>query len=325
MDLIAPLFPTRMPFSAHPWLRTQDLDEAAQLLCSQLEERELKPCSNHRPDIHFTLQHLDQMKLFGADWGLAVNVRSRPLASWHGILPLRGAISCRLDGRTAQPGELLLFTPGHEVDVLWHANARAVVISLEAACLQDHVRAHHRAELSRKATSGIQLIDARHPAMSNLSNLLQLVESDATSPNGLLSTPVGQKHLLHLFCENLLQIIPGNDELHQRSLLPGVVKRVVDYIHAHLDQPLSFDELVAVSGASRRTLESAFRRSLGTSPRRYIQQRRLEALRELLLRHRPGEVQLSELAYRWGFSQPSHFTSAYKQAFGELPSQTLAR
>jgi AraC-like DNA-binding protein len=44
-----------------------------------------------------------------------------------------------------------------------------------------------------------------------------------------------------------------------------------------------------------------------------------------LLRHQPGELQLSELAFRWGFAQPSHFTTAYKQAFGELPSHTLSR
>ncbi|MCY1436564.1 Helix-turn-helix domain protein [compost metagenome] len=82
---------------------------------------------------------------------------------------------------------------------------------------------------------------------------------------------------------------------------------------------------MTVSGASRRSLEQACQRSLGTSPQRYIQRCRLDAIRELLLRHQPGELQLSELAFRWGFAQPSHFTTAYKQAFGELPSQTLAR
>jgi len=99
----------------------------------------------------------------------------------------------------------------------------------------------------------------------------------------------------------------------------------VDYIQAHLEGPLDMTELVKISTASRRSLEHAFQRSLQTSPARYHRRCRLEALRHLLQRHGPDELQLADLAYRWGYSQPSHFTACYKEAYGELPSETLAR
>jgi AraC-like DNA-binding protein len=315
---------SRMPFAGRPWLVSRDLDEAAECLNSQVDERSLRPGRRGEADICLNLQALPQMKLFGADWGREMNIRSLPLASWHGILPLRGAVSSRPDDQLACAGELLMFTPGYEVDVLWHEGTQAVVIALETACLADHLKQHHQAELTAVPAQA-QLIGHTHPALASLANLLRLLDSEAGSPSGLLATPIGQQHLQHLFCENLLHLIPSLSTLPQRSLLPGIVKRAVDYIHAHLDQPLCTTQLVAISGASRRSLEQAFQRSLGTSPHRYLQRCRLDAIRELLLRHQPGEVQLSELAFRWGFTQPSHFTTAYKQAFGELPSQTLSR
>ncbi len=314
----------RLPFAGQPWLASRDLDEVATLLSSQVEKRSLQPCRRGQADIRFNMQAMPQLKLFGADWGLEIGVRSLPLANWHAILPLQGGVSSRPDGQSAAAGELLVFTPGHEVDVVWHEGTQAVVIALDAACLVDHVKRHHRSEVTRVPAQA-QLIGRQHPALVSLGNLLGLVDREAGSPSGLLATPIGQQHLQHLFCENLLHLIPSLSTLPQRSLLPGTVKRVVDFIHAHLDQPLCISQLVAVSGASRRSLEQAFQRSLGTSPQRYIQRCRLEAIRELLLRHQPGELQLSELAFHWGFAQPSHFTTAYKQAFGELPSQTLAR
>lgn len=317
----------RLPFAASPLLRSRNLDEAQGLLNSHIEERRVQPCGRGETDIHFTLQPLQplqQLKLFGAGFGRKVRVSSSPLACWHGILPLRGAVSSRSDGQQAGSGELLMFTPGHEVDVVWHEGTQAIVLALDASLLSDHVMRHHQAEAARLPAQA-QLIGRQHPAVLSLGNLLRLVDSDTGNSSGLLTSAAGQVHMQHLFCENLLHLIPSLSALPQRSLLPGTVKRVVDFIQAHLDQPLCISQLVSVSGASRRSLEQAFRHSLGTSPQRYIQNCRLRAIRELLLHHRPGEVQLSELAFRWGFTQPSHFTTAYKQVFGELPSQTLSR
>ncbi|MBD7977184.1 helix-turn-helix transcriptional regulator [Pseudomonadaceae bacterium Sa2CUA2] len=314
----------RLPFFKKPWLSSRNLDEAAALLCSQIEERNLQPCAEGEADIHFTLQAMPQLKLFGADFGQKVRVSSLALANWHAILPLRGSVTSLLEGHTAEAGDMMLFTPGYEVDAVWHKGTQAVVLTLETVSLAEHVMRHHQIEMSNPSTQA-QVITRDNPALVSLGNLLRLVDSEVASPVGLLATPAGQQHIQHLFCENLLHLIPSLRNLPPRSVLPGTVKRVVDYIHAHLEKPLCISLLVSVSGTSRRSLEQAFRVSLGTSPQRYIKNCKLKVIRDLLLRHQPGEVQLSELAHRWGFAQPSHFTTAYKQAFGEPPSKTLAR
>ena len=42
-----------------------------------------------------------------------------------------------------------------------------------------------------------------------------------------------------------------------------------------------------------------------------------------LTRADPWQVTVSEVAYRWGFTHLGRFAGAYRERFGETPSQTL--
>jgi AraC-like DNA-binding protein len=65
-------------------------------------------------------------------------------------------------------------------------------------------------------------------------------------------------------------------------------------------------------------LSRLFRRSTGFTLHEYQQQLRLRASLELLLDSRDG---LSEVAMRLGFSNHSHFTSAFRRQFGMTPRE----
>lgn len=316
----------QLPFASQPLLSTQDYDQAAQQInCNLAEERHVEPArAGASANIQLTLHSLPAIKLFGGHWGDAVHIQSSPLACWHGILPLSGGISCRKGDVRADVGELLLFAPEHEIDVTWHAETRAIVMAVDTGLLRRHMQDQHQRELPGSNQRTLR-ISREHPALASLGHLLQLTDAELRDGGGMLQSSVGQQHLQSLFCESLLHLMPGFASGGHRPVLPGLLKRVVDYIQANLGQALSMDELVVISGASRRSLEQAFRLNLQTSPMRYVLQCRLQAARDSLRRSQPGELQLTDLAFRLGFSQASHFTHAYKKAFGELPSDTLAR
>jgi AraC family transcriptional regulator, ethanolamine operon transcriptional activator len=83
-------------------------------------------------------------------------------------------------------------------------------------------------------------------------------------------------------------------------------------------------EVARRSGYSLRSLELIFRRSVGMPPDRYFMNMRLNgALRDLVAAG-PG-CSVTEVATRWGFKHLSRFAEHYRRAFGELPSQSLAR
>ncbi|MEM5385197.1 AraC family transcriptional regulator [Paraburkholderia phymatum] len=92
-----------------------------------------------------------------------------------------------------------------------------------------------------------------------------------------------------------------------------------DYLHAALERPVTLDELAAASGRDRWSLSRDFRAFFGTSPHRYLTMRRLDAVREALLR---GQT-LADAAAAAGFADQSHMTRHFMAAYGVTPSRWL--
>ena len=73
-----------------------------------------------------------------------------------------------------------------------------------------------------------------------------------------------------------------------------------------------------------KNFELIFRNGVGMTPGRWFMNIRLNgALRELI--SPTADTSVTEVATRWGFRHLSRFAEQYRRAFGELPSQTLAR
>ena len=109
-----------------------------------------------------------------------------------------------------------------------------------------------------------------------------------------------------------------------RSVWPCTVRRAIDYIHAHLDAPVTLAELVAVTGVPGRTLLKHFKDHHGVSPIRYWRNQRLGQVRKNLLLARDGET-VTDVATTWGFNHLGRFALEYTRRFGESPSQTRRR
>jgi transcriptional regulator GlxA family with amidase domain len=95
------------------------------------------------------------------------------------------------------------------------------------------------------------------------------------------------------------------------------------YIAAHLDAPLSIDELAARAGQSPRSFHRHFLAAVGEPPARFVETLRLERARTLL-QHR---LSLKEIASESGFGDPVRLSRAFERRFGIKPSifrETLA-
>ena len=126
----------------------------------------------------------------------------------------------------------------------------------------------------------------------------------------------------------LLTQLPHNysaDLLHDaRVPLPHHVKKARDYIEEHLDEPISLATLSELCGVSVRTLQNGFKQFLQQAPVEYIRDRRLSAIHESLKQGTACET-VTDILLRHGINSFGHFSSAYRQRYGCLPSDTLRR
>lgn len=89
-----------------------------------------------------------------------------------------------------------------------------------------------------------------------------------------------------------------------------------------LDTPLSVLDLCEALRVSRRTLQNSFQVVTGMRPVEYLRNLRLNAVRRRLMSTSLAEAGVGEIAGQMGFYHLSHFSGAYRELFGEYPSQT---
>ncbi len=104
---------------------------------------------------------------------------------------------------------------------------------------------------------------------------------------------------------------------------PHCVRLAEAYIDANWNCPIMIENLVEVSGVSARSLFNAFKRWRGLTPAAFARKIRLE--RSLSLLSKAESVSVTAVALACGFSSLGHFAREYRDMFGELPSQTVAR
>jgi AraC-like DNA-binding protein len=113
-------------------------------------------------------------------------------------------------------------------------------------------------------------------------------------------------------------------ERDPRAGAPWLVRRAEEYIEAHWDQPINIDAVVKITGTSARSIFRTFQRSRGYSPMAFAKMVRLQRARELL--SVPNEkTTVTGIAVKCGFANLGHFAKDYREAFGHLPSELLAR
>ena len=105
-------------------------------------------------------------------------------------------------------------------------------------------------------------------------------------------------------------------------LLPRSVRKAIDLLRGDLGYPWRIDELALLCVVPRRTLEKHFKRFVGCSPLEFLRKERLNQARRNLLRA-PPDANVTAIATDCGFSHLGRFALAYRDHYGESPSDTL--
>ena len=94
------------------------------------------------------------------------------------------------------------------------------------------------------------------------------------------------------------------------------LRRVLDYMAAHLETDVSLDDLARVANLSPFHFSRVFAAAMGMPPHRYLSRLRLERAKTLLAL---GAMSITEIALTCCFSSQSNFTRAFQRATGTTP------
>lgn len=129
----------------------------------------------------------------------------------------------------------------------------------------------------------------------------------------------------NLMIEELYGLLLKKQRPTSNQALMDLLLRSKDWIRANLQrEELTNDYISHSLKTSKRQLARAFELEQ-TSVSRFIWNERLHRCHQDLLNPNQRHLTVSEIAFRWGFNHPAHFSRSYKQKFGESPKQTQSR
>lgn len=159
-----------------------------------------------------------------------------------------------------------------------------------------------------------------------ITGLLASMLREAASANFTEDLPAGvQKQ----FAASLLDLLAATIQVQMAGCDPEAdererrLQRVKQYIESQLDDPLlTVDRIASALNMSERTLTRLFAHS-GSTPMRWVWQRRLEAAYCALKEGRARQVTVA--AFRNGFNDVAHFSRLFKLSYGHSPKDLLSR
>ena len=238
----------------------------------------------------------------------------------------RGAISAEGTSTEVKPDQFVVTSSGVLSQSASEAGHERLTLRLNPVSLMQKLTAlvgvKPRGELKFESA-----IDADQPYARSLRQLLQFMLQQLDSTASKLPAAASQEleqavQIAFLWASNhnLRHLL----ECQDKEIAPAVVRRLEQYIEAHWREPLSIDRLVAETGVSARSIFRAFDRSRGYSPMAFVKAVRLRHARTMLVSGDPG-ISVTTTAFQCNFSSPGHFARDYREAFGELPSETILR
>lgn len=257
-------------------------------------------------------------------------VQSAPFEEFYLIqMALRSTSEVRQNGVTSRlaPGAVYVFNPQHPVEQRFHAGFLQLNLRIAKAQLETFLGR----ELGHRLIRPLEFYPATQ-CNDEEQALIGFVGYLCSETETLLKSPQSAKLMGQMAQMLMTMLLSGIPHTYRDAYLgdkagpfPYYLRKAIDFIETNKTEEIAIADLAVAAGVSVSCLFLAFRNYLGITPIAYLTKRRLERAHELLLQASARGKSVTEIATDCGFQHLSRFSSAYKNCFGELPSQTLRR
>lgn len=227
-----------------------------------------------------------------------------------------GSVAVPHEGRDVllEPGDLVFCGPGRTGAPRFGASFRMTLFRLPRHC-------PGIADSDLRRITGVPL-RCGDGVRALVSHFLTVLASDA----GLRRSHTGDR--LARTAVDLLAVLVtefvGDQAADTTDVGTQTLSRIRTFIELHLpDADLSPEAIAHAHHISVRYLHKLFQGE-GTTVSQWIRARRLDACRQDLGRAPRHRLTVAAVAHRWGFTSASHFSRAFRDAYGMSPSEWQA-
>jgi AraC-like DNA-binding protein len=236
-----------------------------------------------------------------------------------------------INGLPLRPDVMMVAAPETEALIVTNAGYESLTLLVPPADIRAHLAARQRSEDFR-VPKGVETLKVNAAKLRGLFDWgKRLVDMAVRQPEVFNDGKVDRAAAHVELVENLLATLGGATDFETarddrtRQAYSRIVKLVEDFALSNPGDRLFVSDLCRAAAVSERTLENAFKEVMGLTPMNYLVRLRLHRVRQSLLAGTQGTTTVSTEAMKWGFWHFGDFSRAYKECFGELPSDTLRR
>lgn len=212
------------------------------------------------------------------------------------------------------PGTIQLTPPGVPARIIYHKAYDALHVFIQNSLLKELF------ELSfgMSPKGDVVLHDpnyAHDPLIGRLGVALLSADELGGSCGELYADALSLAIVARLFA--LYAEKPDSTSQRNVASLPNWrLKRTIDFIDSHADEPITLADLARTAGLSRMHFAAQFRKATGLRPHEYLLRQRVEKAKTML---RTTHLPIVEIALAVGFGSQAHFTGVFKRFAGETP------
>lgn len=320
------------PTAGYTRRQTNDRDEAERVISELYLPSRLDLFGGNAPlSVDVAARHVGALTAGLLSHGRRVRLRTADAQNFHVNTPLRGRAASRRgsgDPVVREPGRGLVFSPGEPAEISWSTDCVQLCLMIPRARLEAELERllgrSIRAPLSFDFTKRPQVSIGRH-----WPHMVSLLAEEIRNPNERPMPSVAARHLEGLVMDTLLLRCAHNYSESALGNAPeaprAAIRAAIELIEDRPAAPWSTLRLAGEVHLSPRALQDGFGRDVGIPPMTYVREVRLRRAHEALRLATRGSTTVQAVAREWGFLHMGRFAAAYREAFGELPLETLTR
>lgn len=316
-----------LPLAKYEVLRSGDFDHVRDQVGSLFGQHNSRPIQvppGFLARVHAAA--LEHVSLVYLDYGASVYNHFPDYGTFYAVLLPNGNDVLRQNNQEVRSAPAI-GSPTIPIEGGFDLGCQVLLVKVDRAALEGHLERLLARPIDKPIIFDLAM-DTSEPHTRSLLNAVHFVQHDFDTGGAIASHPLAAAQAESLIMTSLLLGQPNNYsevlQTAQRPALPRSIKRAVEIIRMHPEQPLTLDQLATACAVSVRSLQEGFRRYLGTTPMAYLREVRLDRVHAELAISGPADGKsVTDIALRWGFSHLGRFSTAYRRKFGVKPSETL--